>query len=243
MAISSVGSSSYLSSIGAEKISSTLNRATETLSREVDSAKVRLSAFGQVKSAVAEVQSAARGLQDTKKIASADDAKKAAQAFVDAYNNERAALAKVTDSGSRSQAAGALATDGRAQVAGSQLQRVVSDNAASLKAAGITVQKDGSLAVDANAVANAFRQDPQATVQALGKVGRAVEVTATRQLSSTGTVGAAVESLNNRVQSLETRQADFQTRVAQSQQAVDSVTRRYGFGMSGAGAYVGIFGL
>jgi flagellar capping protein FliD len=97
--------------------------------------------------------------------------------------------------------------------------------------------------VDAKALEAAFNTNPSAVTQALGNVGRAAEATTTRQLSSTGSVGASLSNLNNRVQQLETRQSDVQTRAEQSQRAVESVTRRYGFGAVGAGAYLGIFGL
>ena len=65
----------------------------------------------------------------------------------------------------------------------------------------------------------------------------------TRQLSATGSVRAAVDTLNSRRQQIESRQNDFRTRVDESQRAVEASARRYGFGAVGAGAYLGIFGL
>lgn len=239
----SAGNLAALYAKQSDRVSSALRRPVESLSREVESARVRLSAFGQVQSAASKVQTAARNLQDEKQLSSVADAKNAAETFVKAYNNERATLAKVTESGGNGKTAGSLATDGRAQVASSQLERTAAENSSAFREAGIRVQQDGSLSVDAKALEAAFNTNPSAVTQALGNVGRAAEATTTRQLSSTGSVAASLSNLNNRVQQLETRQADVQTRSEQSQRAVESVTRRYGFGAVGAGAYLGIFGL
>lgn len=246
MAVSSVLAGSYAASSlfgSSNRVNAALRRPAEQLQQEADGARVKLSAFGQIKSAAAGVQSAARALQDSAKISSADEVKKVAEKFVAAFNNERSVLQGATQAGSRGQSAGALSGDGRAQVAATQLQRVADENAPSLKSVGITVQQDGSLAVDSKVLENAFRQDPQTVLQALGSIGRAAETTATRQISATGTVGAAVQNLTNRVQNLDDRQAQAQTRIDQAQQAIDSASRRYGFGVTGANAYSGIFGL
>ena len=240
---SSAGSIASLYASQGDRGASALRRPVEALARQAEGVKVRLSAFGQVQSAAANVQSAARNLQDAKQVSTVAETKKAAEAFVAAYNNERSALASVTAGRSAGKPAGVLADDGRAQVASSQLQRTVTDNAAAFRDAGIRIQQDGSLAVDAKALEAAYNTNPAAVTQALSNVGRAAEATASRQLSSSGSVGAAVNNLSNRVQQLESRQADFQSRADQSQRAVEAASRRYGFGASGPGAYLGIFGL
>lgn len=226
-----------------DRVSTALRRPAELLSRETESAKVRLSAFGQVQAATAEVQAAAKNLQDAKQVGTVADARKAAETFVKAFNNERSTLARATEAGGNGKAAGALAEDGRARVVASQTERALSDNTTAFRDAGIRVQQDGSLTVDAKALEAAFNTNPSAVAQALSNVGRAAEATATRQLSNSGSVGAAVNNLSSRVQQLETRQADSQERADQSQRAVEAASRRYGFNASGAGAYLGIFGL
>lgn len=239
----STSSIAALYSAQSDRASSALRRPVENLSREVESARVRLSAFGQIQSAASKVQAAARNLQDEKQLGSVADARNAAETFVKAYNNERATLARVTEGGGNGQAAGSLADDGRARSAASQLERTATENSSAFREAGVRVQQDGSLSVDAKALEAAFNTNPSAVTKALGNIGRAAETTATRQLSNTGSVGAAVNNLSSRVEQLETRQADVQTRVDQSQRAVEAASRRYGFGLSGAGAYLGIFGL
>lgn len=239
----SAGNIAALYASQGDRVSSALRRPAEAVSRETEGTRVRLSAFGQIQSAAAGVQAAARNLQDAKQVGTVADAKQAAETFVKAFNNERATLARVTDAGGSGKAAGALADDGRARVATSQLERTLSENAGAFRDAGIRVQKDGSLSVDAGALEAAYSANPAAVTQALGSVGRAAETTATRQLSSTGSVGAAVNNLSNRVQQLETRQADYQSRADASQRMVDAAAQRYGFGASGASAYQGIFKL
>lgn len=237
----SAGNVTALTSAQNDRVSAALRRPAERLAQEAESTRVRLSAFGQAQSATASVQAAARSLQDARQVDSAAKAKQAAEAFVNAYNSERAALARISTSATGGEAA---ASEGaRARIASSQIERVVADNAAAFRDAGIRVQQDGSLSVDAKALESAYATNPAAVTQALGNVGRAAEATATRQLSATGSVRAAVDTLNSRLQQIESRQNDFRTRVDESQRAVEASARRYGFGAVGAGAYLGIFGL
>lgn len=244
VAIAASGFSASTSSVAAlyasqnDRVSAALRQPVERLARETEGTRVRLSAFGQVQSATAAVQSSARNLQDAAKVGSAGDARKAAEAFVQAYNSERAALANAAG-GSNAQPTDSA----RARIASSQLERLVADNASAFRDAGIRVQQDGSLTVDAKALESAYATNPSAVVKSLGDVGRAAEATATRQLSNTGSVGAVVNNLNNRLQQLETRDTEVRARIEETQRAVESSARRYGFGAVGAGAYLGIFGL
>ena len=234
----SAGSVTALSGVQSDRISAALRRPAERLAQEAESTRVKLSAFGQAQSATAAVQTASRTLQDARQVSTAADAKAAAEAFVQAYNGERAALSNAAGNG-----AAAVPEGARASIAASQLERVVADNATAFRDAGIRVQQDGSLTVDAKALEAAYATNPSAVTQALGAVGRAAEATATRQLGSNGSIGAAVNNLNTRLQQLETRQENVRVRADESQRAVEASARRYGFGAVGAGAYLGIFGL
>ncbi len=235
----SAGSVTALSGVQSDRVSVALRRPAERLAQEAESTRVRLSAFGQAQSATAAVQTASRNLQDARQVSSAADARKAAEAFAQAFNAERAALASASGNGSPA----AVPEGARASIGASQLERVVADNATAFRDAGIRVQQDGSLTVDAKALEAAYATNPSAVTQALGAVGRAAEATATRQLSSNGSIGAAVNNLNTRLQQIETRQENVRVRADESQRAVEASARRYGFGAVGAGAYLGIFGL
>lgn len=232
-----------------ERVASALRQPAEAVGREIESTRVQLSAFSRVQSAAAEVQSSARQLQKTGEKTSVTEAKKAAQAFVQAYNDQRSALIQTggtAESGSGKAsvgAVGATGNDGRAAVASSQLRRLTSEQAPALREAGIRVERDGSLSVDAKALESAFNTNPKAVTQALGQVGRAAEATATRQLAENGSVNSAMKTLENRVGQLESRQALVESSNATAQRAIESTARHYGFGAVGAGAYLGIFGL
>lgn len=243
---SSASSIAALASSQSDRLASTLRRPAETPARDGEGARVRLSAFGQVQSAAANVQSAAKDLQDTRQLSSPADAKKAAASFVKAVNDERAALARVAG-GQAERPNAAAAGEGRAAVADAQLQRTRGDqdsgSGSALRDAGIRVERDGSLAVDAKALESAFNANPAAVVQALGNVGRAAEVTATRQLAANGSAGAAVRNLSSQVDQLAARQAALRNGSEASQRSVEAASRRYGFGAVGAGAYLGVFGL
>lgn len=218
------------------------------VAREVDSARVQLSAFSRVQSAAVTLQSASRQLQSAEATTSAVAARRAAEAFTQAYNDERAALVRA-GGGNDARAAEATRTaaaageDGRAAVASSQLRRLLGEQAPALREAGIRVERDGSLSVDARALEGAFNANPTAVTQTLGEVGRAAEATVARQLADNGSIGSATRALTERVDRLEVRQSEFENGMAAAQRAVEAASRRYGFGAVGAGAYLGIFGL
>ncbi len=164
----SAGSVTALSGVQSDRISAALRRPAERLAQEAESTRVKLSAFGQAQSATAAVQTASRTLQDARQVSTAADAKAAAEAFVQAYNGERAALSNAAGNG-----AAAVPEGARASIAASQLERVVADNATAFRDAGIRIQQDGSLTVDAKALESAYATNPSAVTQALGAVGRA----------------------------------------------------------------------
>ncbi|MCK6406724.1 MAG: flagellar filament capping protein FliD [Rhodocyclaceae bacterium] len=229
---------STLGAIQRDRFSRALERPTERLAQETESVRVRLSAFGQARSATATVQASARELQNGSAITSAASAKEAAGAFVESVNSARTTLKQLAES-----AESGAADSARARIAGGQLERLVADNASALREVGIRVQEDGALVVDAKALEAAYAANPTAVKQTFGDVGRAAEATATRQLSASGSVGAVVDNLSDRLQQLETRETDFRERAESAQKAVEASSRRYGFGAVGAGAYLGIFGL
>lgn len=236
---------SALQSVDTNPVAAALRRPVEALSQQTESTRVRLSAFGQVKSAVADVQAAAKGLQDNKQLQTAEGAKKAAEAFVKAYNAETATTANLTRRESGRNAAGALADDPRARLAAGDLQRVERNSESELKQAGITRQKDGTLAIDAKAFEAAYAKDSGSLRQALSSAGNRIEAVATRQLSASGSVGAAVNNLSSKVTNLENRQADVQARLDDSQRIVQEQTDRFKVGpfATGVSAYKGIFSI
>ncbi len=236
-------------------VASALRRPLEALSQQTESTQVRLSAFGQIKSAVADVQTAAKNLQDNKQLQTVDGAKKAAEAFVKAFNAENRAAASLTQradnrassSSASSQTAGALADDSRARLAVGDLQRGVSNSQSALKQVGISTQQDGTLVLDSKALEAAFTQDPSAVTQSLKTTGSRLEAAATRQLGASAAIPSAIDKLGSQVANLVERQSNLQALLNQSQQTQEQTQRftmgPFGGTSSGVFSYRSIFSL
>ena len=208
--------------------SKALKRATDRTDEKLESTKVQLSAFGQIKGALSELQAASKAVSEPKKTATTDDARKTVENFVAAFNKSNAAAGNA-----------ALANDARARGAANDVRRSVSegDGLAELKKAGITQNKDGSLALDTKALDKALKAAPQQTVAAVAEVGQRVERTATRELASSGNVGASVTALNQRSRSLAAEQSAQQARVEASQRTVEQRTANIAQVANGIAAY------
>lgn len=244
-AISSAARTSQLRSVDTDPFAAALRRPVEALSQQVESTRVRLSAFGQVKSAVADVQSSAKLVQDSKQLQTADSARKVAETFVKAYNAELGTTASLTRREAFRAPVGVLADDSRARSASNDLQRAVRSSESALKTVGISTQKDGSLAIDTKAFEAAYAKDSSSLRQALGTAGSRIEAVATRQLSASGAVGSAVNDLSNKVANLEDRRTNVQALLDGSQRAVQAQVDLFKPGpfATGVSAYKGIFSI
>lgn len=194
-----------------------LKRATSRTDEKLGSTKVELSAYGQIKAAFAELQTASKTVAEPAKTATVDDAKKAVENFVSAFNKANAAIKNATKDNGRE--TGALANDARARSAGNDLRRAVSESngSAELKKAGIAQNKDGSLSLDAKALDKSLKERPAQTAAAVAELSRKVERTATGELAGNGNVGRSVEALTQRSRSLEAEQSAQQALIEASQ--------------------------
>lgn len=216
-----------------------LGPANERLTQSLSATNVKLSAYGTLKSAFGTSQSAASSLSSAaaSKTASSSDVSKAAQAFVDAYNQAEKAVGTSTATGSKP---GALTADFHAGRAGRDLAQALTSGsgAADLKQVGITQNKDGSLSLDTKALDQALQANSTQTKSALGRLGQQVSDTAGRELASTGNVGASLGSLTSKAQTLTAQQHALQQQAATAQSAIDnqSAVLNY-FSLSGIAAY------
>lgn len=232
------GASQYgVTSAIREQVAAAAKKPLERLSQQAESTRVQLSAVGQVKSATAQVEAAAKKLQDGKNVGSAADAAKAAQGFADAFNAQLKAGKETSGAGSAR--------------AANEVKRAVEGpggaDRAALQQAGITFAKDGSAKVDAKALEKAYQANPEQVKQTLGRLGTAAADTSSKQLSSNGTVGGTINRLTEKLGNIEQKQADFQARLEQSQKTVQEEDRRaneaqqraaqHAFAFSGVGAY------
>ena len=235
MAISSIASSLISQSFAgqstqqstqtvADPVTAAFARASNRTDQQLGSTKVQLSAYGQIKGAFAETQTASKALSNLKTTSTTDDVKKAVEGFVNAFNKTNKAVGAATQGDGKQ--AGALANDSHARVAGNDLRRSVAEGSSlsDLKKIGITQNKDGSLNVDTKVLEKALQSNPDQVRSTVASVGQQVEKTATRELANNGNVGSSVNSLNTRSRSLEAQQSAQQEQIAASQRLVDQQT-------------------
>lgn len=233
----STGSSRTRSSGDADPVTTALKQANDRLDQQRKTSEVKLSAYGQVKSAVAELQSSSKKLTDSTNTDTADEAKKAAQNFVNAFNNARA-VANRAINGDKS-GGGELANEGRARIAANELSRALDRTATNeLKSIGITANKDGSLKIDAQKFEQAQQSRPQEVAAALENAGQQAEQAANRQLQNNGNVTRSINALSNQVRDMEAQQAQRQNLADAMQRATEEAnTRINAASASGIAAY------
>lgn len=203
-----------------DAVGEAFKRSGERTERQLESSRVQLSAFGQVKSAFADLEAKAKGLGEPKKTATAAETGKAVEAFVAAYNNAAATVGNATRG--EGPKAGALAGEGRAQVAAADLRQALSsgNTRAELQKLGVTQDQNGTLTVNAAALNQAFQANPDQTRATLARIGGQVGEAVGREVAGTGNLGGAVDAVARRTAALATRQAEEQRAAEQAQQTI-----------------------
>lgn len=226
---------------GNDKVAGALQQADKRIQQRRDSTSVQLSSFGKLQSAVAETQTASRGLSDSKQSATDVGVKKAASTFVSSFNTAvKTAKLNITAQITSAETGNARKAEGELRQAVSKEPTLVTD----LKAIGITQKKDGGLEFDTRKFDAALQTDPTSVRSTLDKLGQQVDRTATKQLATTGNIGSAVSTLNTRANRLETQQEDQQARAAAAQQVVANQGARLGNTLNGGAAtYQQIFSI
>lgn len=227
------------------KVSDTLAPATQRISRQLESTNVQLSAYGQIKGAFSGAQTASTALTGsaTSKTATSADIEKAAQAFVAAYNQATQAVASATSSSAKQ--TGALSSDSRARSAGIDLSRSLTGGSglADLKQAGITLNKNGTLSLDTKALQNALQANGSQTKSSLARLGQQVGGATSRELASTGNVGASVGKLTSRAQTLSAQQSSLEKQAASLQSTLETQSTTLNYATAnGLAAYRSLIG-
>jgi flagellar capping protein FliD len=218
--------------------------ASKRIGQQVAATNVQLSAFGQVKSSFVDVQSAGKNLSKLTTTSTTEDVTKAVQSFADAFNSASKAVNTAVKGDGK--AAGALAGDAHANLAGIDLKRVVAggNNAAELKKIGVNVNQDGTLAVDAKALQSALQANPNSVKDTLAKIGAQADKVSQKELAGTGNIGGAVNALSTRAKNLETRAADQQKLATDSQNTVQQqVASINNSAADGIAAYMQMFSI
>lgn len=234
--LSSVNASGSVQATARDPIANGLSTAGTRIAQQLSSTNVQISAFGQIKSGFASLQTAGNALSGLSKTATADDVKKSAQVFVDAFNSTNKAVLSST-----SNAAGSLASNGRAITAGNDLRSVVTsgDTAAALKKVGITVGKDGSLSLDGKAFDTAAAGDLNAVKGTLSSIGAKASQVATKELTSN--VASAVSTLESRAKNLASQQTAYSNTANSLQASQQQYNYLTNASISAISSYMNIF--
>lgn len=143
--------------------------------------------------------------------------KNAAKNFVNAFNASIASIATHTAYNTSTGVAAALNGDAMARGISRDLRALVSGDVADLKAAGITIGKDGTLKLDDAAFDVAMSKDPQLAARLFGSeagsLAKRVEKTLEGVLASDGALGARSQGLDGRSRTLGKQRADLDLRM------------------------------
>ena len=224
----------------------------ERLQKNVESTKVQLSALGQVKSATAQVETAANALQDKTRLSNAGDVQKAVQNFANAVNSQQNTVRQTVRNDNRSEP-GALANEARVRASTQETRRAVQGptggNEAALRQIGVTFSAQGEVRVDSKKLEQAFQANPNQVTETLNRVGKETAEVSRKQLSDSGAVGGSINRLNERLGSLQQNQNDYQAQLRAAQQAIDRrnlqieqgrAQTQQAVGLSGSNAYRGV---
>ena len=236
------------SSTSADAVSQALDQANQRIEAQRSTTDVRLSAFGQIRSSVAQLQDSSRALTLSDNTDTSDEARSAAETFVSAFNTAQDTANRTvngTPGSTEGNTDGALSGDGRANVAASELSRTLSNSSAeALRTIGINRAQNGTLSIDSQRFEQALQNAPQSVSNVLAETGQQVEQATRRQLEGSSTLSRAEENLNRQAQALETRQAQQQELAANLQQATEQAAARFNsVAASGIRAYEQIFSL
>lgn len=202
---------------GGDTVGQALDAASQRLDRQRSSTEVTLSAFGELRSSAAQLQQSSQTLADSESTSTPEEARAAAQNFVAAYNNAQTAANRVT-----SRENGALADNGRAQVAASQLSRTLDNGSQEqLRQIGINRNQDGTLSIDQQRFQQALQTNLQQVGNALTGAGRQVQESTTRQLDGNSQISRGIDTQTARASELQAQQQAFeqnrQDQIAQTQ--------------------------
>lgn len=198
---------------GSDTVSQALDAASQRLGQQRSSTEVTLSSFGELRSSVAQLQQSSQTLGDSESTNTPEEARAAAQNFVAAYNNAQATANRVTD-----REGGALADNGRALVAASQLSRTLdSSSQEQLRQIGINRNQDGSLSIDQQRFQQALQNNLPQVGNALAGAGQQVQESTTRQLEGNSQLNRGLDAQTARTNELRAQQQQFE-QLAQSQQ-------------------------
>lgn len=184
-------------------VAAALKKADARVQSQRDATGTQLSSLGKLKSAVSDVQLAAKAMGALTTSTTAADAKSAVSRYVTAFNASLATAKATSTDMAAGDASTTTAAVGARRV-GSELGRSFASAGASdaLRKAGFKQAADGTLTVDATRLDAALKADPAGVQAALAKLGQATDAVATKELASNGRIATPMAALNQRASKL-----------------------------------------
>lgn len=145
----------------------------------------------------------------------------AVKSFVNAYNVSLASIATTTSYNTETRVAAALNGDAMVRGTARTLRDTVGADVSALKAIGITIAKDGTLALDEAKFGSAVAADPDAASALFaggeGTLGKTLDTTLDRLLDAGGSLDSRSESLTSRTRQVEQQRTALDRRMAMAE--------------------------
>ena len=212
-------------------IAQALLKVDQRIQASVDATTTQLSAFGVLKSAVSDVQTAAHALHNLADTVTAADVKTAATGFAAIFNTA------INTAKSTSGTLGSGSASTGATRAGTDLRRAMNGNPPlmdALKKMGFSIAADGTLTLDSKKFDAAQKADPAGVKATLVTLGQQMDNAATKELAANGTVGVSMASLSQRAAMVKVQQ-DALVKVNQTAAAATAATTATSAGTTGLG--------
>ncbi|MDD5176449.1 MAG: flagellar filament capping protein FliD [Sterolibacterium sp.] len=216
-------------SVASDPVARAFDGANKRVGKPLESTNVQVSAFGQIKSGFANLQTVGSGLSSLNKTSTDSDTISAAQSFIEAFNNTSNVIS--TNTKGTGNTGGVLSDNSNAVLAGYDLKRTLTSgsNTAELRKIGISVNSSGTLSLDTKALGSALTANSNAVKDTLAKVGNQVAQVSTKELN--GNIGSAVNTLSTRAKDLAAQQNAASLLLA-IQQSVTDVSRGASVGIA-----------
>ena len=210
MAISGVGLSSNISSTPAVQggVGPDSQNPLSTLQSKEKSALTQLSAFGQVKSSLADLQNKAEALKSFSKPPTFSDFQVVVQGFVQSVNSLNKTVSALTSK------QGVLNADSRSGQALNSVNKAI-DGAnggglSGLQKMGISQQANGTFSVNQKQLEKSFQDNRPGALSTICDLANRVTQATDKQISSNGFIGKKVNDLSARVNDLENTRSTAQ---------------------------------
>ncbi len=196
-----------------KRLAPSLSQAHERIAAQAQAASTSLSALGQFKSSLVDLGQSGRELVALSATATTQSVQAAVERFVSRHN---ASVSKGT-------AAAGSTNDTSVSRTMRELRSTVNGasglDASSLVKMGITQKPDGTLVLDAKALAKSMETNPAGTAAALARIGKGVDTATGAALDADSRLSSSITTVGNRaklLQQQETAVVDTATRLGEA---------------------------